>query len=158
MTAHEVDSPMANFATINITNPTVRGWYCMSKWWGKIVCATFVNIASVTGTIGITTNFTLTAPFSRDSRANKHHPMCWAHCIRSLLNGPKQFTINFYELMSADAERCLRCYMGWHVQYFTSQHPFPEDSRVHTVIQCVGHIAFDVYRVDQKSLEENSGY
>ena len=45
MTAYEVDSHIANFATISFTNPTVRGWYCMSKWWGEIVCAPFVNIA-----------------------------------------------------------------------------------------------------------------
>jgi hypothetical protein len=58
-------------------------------------------------------------------------------------------------LMSADAERCLRCYI---VQYFTLNHPFSGDSKANTIIQCVGYIALDVYGVDQKIFHENFKY
>ena len=57
--------------------------------------------------------------------------------------------------MSADAERCLRCYI---VQYFTLNHTFSRDSKANTTMQCIGHIALDVYSMDQKSLLQNSTY
>ena len=59
--------------------------------------------------------------------------------------------------MSTDVERSDAIWNGMYY-ILPSQDPFPEGSRASTIIQCVGHIAFDVCRVDQESLEENSGY
>ena len=55
MTACMVDSHIANFPTISITHPTVRGLSCTPKSWGKRVFTTIVHIASVTGAMGTST-------------------------------------------------------------------------------------------------------
>ena len=66
-----------------------------------------------------------------------------------------EFTLKFNVFMSADAERCLICYI---VQYFTLNHPFSRDSKANTIIQCVGYIALDVYGVDQNIFHEKFKY